>query len=93
MPDPLHWMVQLGEGQDLSRLVGRFKAVTGKQINEHLNCVANPVWASAFHDHALRHEENVEAVARYIIGNPIRAGLCASELEYPHWDSILEWVW
>lgn len=93
MPDHPHWMVQPGEGQDLSRLVGRFKAVTGKQINEHLHRIAPPCGALAFHDHALRHDEDIESVARYIVGNPMRAGLCALEREYSHWDSVWAWAW
>lgn len=93
MPDHLHWMVQLGEDQDLSRLVARVKQRTSSQINQHLHRIANSIWAPSFHDRALRREKNVQAIARYIIGNPIRAGLCASEGEYSHWDSIWQWAW
>jgi len=46
------------------------------------------VWQEGFHDHALRREEDLQATARYIIGNPVRAGLVPSVRDYPHWDAI-----
>lgn len=94
MPDHLHWLIQLGEGGSLSGLVARFKQRTAAQINRHLGrCNGEPVWARAFHDHALRCDEDLRTVARYIVGNPIRAGLCAREREYSHWGCAWEWDW
>ena len=40
-----------------------------------------------YHDHALRQEEDLRAVARYIIANPVRAGLVERIGDYPHWDA------
>jgi len=93
MPDHLHWLLELGSNRTLSALVGQLKAVTGKQINQVVGRVSVPVWAPSFHDHALRRDEDLEVVARYIVGNPIRAGLCESEREYPHWDCVWDWSW
>jgi len=39
-------------------------------------------------DHALRTDENLLNVARYIIANPLRAGLVTRIGDYPLWDSI-----
>ncbi|MGQ0621307.1 MAG: REP-associated tyrosine transposase [Panacagrimonas sp.] len=93
MPDHLHWLVQLGELATLPQLVARVKQATASRINLRLQRLGAPVWAPSFHDHALRRDEDVETVARYIVGNPIRAGLCASEREYSHWDCAWEWDW
>jgi hypothetical protein len=45
---------------------------------------------AGFHDHAVRSEEELPALARYIVANPVRAGLVARTGLYPHWDAV--WV-
>jgi REP element-mobilizing transposase RayT len=42
----------------------------------------------AFYDHALRQDEDVQGVARYIVANPLRAGLVENIGDYPLWDAI-----
>ena len=46
------------------------------------------LWQPAFYDRALRRDENRIAAARYIVANPLRAGLVAHLGDYPHWDSV-----
>ncbi len=48
------------------------------------------MWQKGFHDHAIREEEDLRAVARYVVANPVRAGLVQSVRDYPHWDA--RWV-
>ena len=40
-----------------------------------------------FYDRALREGEDPIRVARYMVGNPLRAGLVSSVEEYLHWDA------
>jgi len=80
MPDHLHWLMQL-EDEDLSRVVGRIKSLSAREIGR-------PIWQSGFHDHALRREEDIRSIARYIVANPVRAGLVDDIGLYPHWDAI-----
>lgn len=80
MPDHLHWLMALGAGRNLSKVVGAIKSITAHQIG----CV---VWQQGFHDHALRHEERIVDVARYIVANPLRARLVARLGDYSHWDA------
>ncbi len=87
MPDHLHWLVQLESGS-LSRLVAGFKAASARAINHLLHTPGQPRWQTGFHDHALREEEDLSALARYIVANPLRAGLVASVRAYPHWDAV-----
>ena len=87
MPDHLHWLVQLESGS-LSRLVAGFKAASARAINHLLHTPGQPRWQTGFHDHALREEEDLPALARYIVANPLRAGLVASVRAYPHWDAV-----
>jgi REP element-mobilizing transposase RayT len=74
MPDHLHWLFQLGECLKLSDLVKMLKARSALAINAHFGW-RGPVWQRGFHDHAIRHHEDLRAAARYIIANPLRAGL------------------
>ena len=80
MPDHLHWLLQLQSGT-LASLVGRVKSLSAKQIGRS-------VWQDGFHDRALRREEDLQAAARYIVANPVRAGLVERVGQYPHWDAV-----
>ncbi len=48
------------------------------------------IWQKGFHDHALRCDEDVRAVARYLVMNPVRAGIVSKIWDYPLWDAV--WV-
>ena len=89
MPDHLHWLVQLNAGGDLSDVVKRVKARSAFQINRTRES-SRAVWQPKFHDHALRREEDLQAVARYVVRNPLRAGLVRRINDYPLWDAV--WV-
>ncbi|QIL89968.1 transposase [Microbulbifer sp. SH-1] len=85
MPDHVHWLLQLAEGADLSKAVQKAKSLTTKLLSSNW---ISPVWQRGFHDHALRKEEDIQAVARYVVANPLRAGLVKSLRNYPLWDAI-----
>jgi putative transposase len=89
MPDHLHWLLVLGENEDLSRLVGLFKGRSAREVNKALNR-KGPLWQRAFYDHALRKDEDVRKLARYIVANPVRAGIVKRAADYPLWDAV--WV-
>ena len=46
------------------------------------------LWQAGFHDRALRAEVDVRAAARYLVANPLRAGLVVSVGDYPYWNAI-----
>lgn len=89
MSNHLHWMVQLMENGDLSRIMFFVKGRSAHCINKMLNR-KGPVWQKAFYDHALRKDEDVKKMARYIIANPMRQGLVKKIDDYPLWDAI--WI-
>ncbi|MCM2319664.1 MAG: transposase [Pseudomonas sp.] len=80
MPDHLHWLLQLQRGS-LSELVGRVKSLSARRMRQS-------IWQDGFHDRAMRREEDLRTLARYIVANPIRAGLVERVGQYPHWDAI-----
>lgn len=87
MPDHVHWLFQLGATSSLSEVVKTFKARTARCINTHLG-KSGALWQKSFYDHALREEEDVRAIARYIVANPLRSRLVEHIGDYPHWDAI-----
>ena len=82
MPDHLHWLMALGDGQDLGTVVRGIKGMTSRRLG------IEGIWQRGFHDRALRREEDVVTVGRYVVANPLRAGLVRSVREYSHWDAI-----
>ncbi len=89
MPDHLHWLMQLREGCDLPKVVHFVKSFSARSVNR-ARCRRGAVWQKGYHDHAIRREEVLQECARYIINNPVRAGLVESPDCYPLWDSV--WV-
>jgi putative transposase len=88
MPDHWHGLIALGSQRPLSQVVQRLKANSAQAIAA-TRTDKGSAWQPGFHDHAIRGERNLEAAARYIIANPLRAGLVSSIACYPFWD----WKW
>ncbi|MCQ2999652.1 transposase [Pseudomonas syringae] len=88
MPDHFHWLVELNKGS-LGALLKQVKARSAIQINKALDR-EGPIWQRGFHDRAVRREDDVRQLARYIVANPLRAGLVKRVGDYPLWDAI--WV-
>ncbi|QXH53539.1 transposase [Pseudomonas fakonensis] len=88
MPDHLHWLIELGDG-GLSALMCSFKSRSSCALYRH-GIGQRHIWQPGFHDRALRREDDVKTIARYIIANPVRAGLVQRSGQYPHWDCV--WV-
>lgn len=65
----------------------RFKARSARAVNGYLGR-SGSLWQRAFHDRALRENEDVQATARYIVANPLRAGLVKHIGDYPFWDAV-----
>ncbi len=87
MPDHLHWLFALQEGKTLGQVVNLFKGRSARSVNQLLNQTGH-IWQRAYYDHALREEEDVRDIARYIVANPLRAGLVTRVGHYPHWDAV-----
>lgn len=87
MPDHLHWLIQLGEGKRLADVVRLFKGGSARDLNRYLHQQGS-IWQRGYYDHALRREEDIKQVARYLVANPLRANMVQHIEEYPHWDAI-----
>lgn len=87
MPDHVHWLMQLEGVSTLSSNVQQLKSCVTKQIRKR-SLFRGSVWRRGFHDRAVRKESDLREVARYIVLNPLRAGLVEKLGDYPHWDAI-----
>ena len=45
--------------------------------------VESPVWQDGYHDHGLRDNDDYKARIRYVLQNPVRAGLVWKVGDYP----------
>jgi REP element-mobilizing transposase RayT len=79
MPDHLHWLMVLHEGT-LSDAVKLLKGRSAHAIGE-------PVWQANYYDHAVRGDDDLRKIARYIVDNPLRANLVERIGDYPLWDA------
>jgi REP element-mobilizing transposase RayT len=87
MPDHVHVLLRLDPGTGLSAVVKRAKAMTAIAHSRRVSRFGS-VWAAAFHDHALRTEEDLRAAARHLVANPVRAGLVQRPGDYPFWGAL-----
>ncbi|RON20429.1 transposase [Pseudomonas brassicacearum] len=88
MPDHFHWLIELREGS-MGGLMQRTKSLSTKAVSLSTGHRTS-LWQRGFHDRALRREEDLVKVARYVVANPLRAGLVERLGDYPLWDAV--WV-
>lgn len=86
MPDHVHLLM---EDTDV---IGYIRAFKGRVTA----CArrSDPVrrlWMRSFHDHALRDGERLADTARYVLGNPVRAGIVAEASLY-RWSGSGVWT-
>ena len=86
MPDHFHGLVQ-GEDDScaLEAFMHRYKQATGFwwKRQDH----RTQLWQEGYFDRVLREGDSTEAVVRYILLNPVRAGLVRDAREYPLFGS------
>jgi putative transposase len=87
MPDHLHVLaIGLRADTDLRSWVQLFKQCSGyvwKQRNH-----GEQLWQRSYYDRVLRNEEDSAVIARYLLMNPVRRGLCLASSDYPYLGSL-----
>jgi putative transposase len=81
MPDHVH-ILAVWESliSDLEAFIGKMKQKTGFEFKKARRA---PLWQDGYYDRILRDEEETIVVARYILANPVRAGLVVDFRNYP----------
>ena len=87
MPDHFHGLLSLGDDGKLAAAMQKMKGASAQALNRRLGR-RGAFWQPGFYDHALRKEEDRLEIGRYIVTNPLRAGLVKRLGDYPHWDSV-----
>jgi putative transposase len=85
MPDHAHLLV---EGTDDSSDLRQFcKLAKQRSGSVHARSGRGRLWQEGYHDRVLRREDDIREIARYILNNPVRAGLVVTPAEYPYLGS------
>jgi putative transposase len=88
MPDHLHLLVEaLSDASDLIAFVHAMKQRTAYEYRRRLQ--GGPLWQKGYFEHVVRDDESTKTQARYILENPVRAGLMTEPLEYPFSGSLV----
>jgi len=86
MPDHWHGIIELGENMTLSMTMQAFKSCSSKALNAQINS-SGKIWQSGFYDRCLL-EAHLLPAARYLVANPLRAGLVKDIGQYPYWHAV-----
>jgi putative transposase len=56
----------------LSKIIGRFKMITAREINILRNTIGIPVWQCGYYERIIRNEKKLDNIRDYIVSNPIK---------------------
>jgi REP element-mobilizing transposase RayT len=80
MPDHLHLLVAgTTPAADAREFIRRFKQRSSFSWKHQGGAT---LWQRSYYDRVLRRDEDVISVARYILANPVRAGLVGDAAQY-----------
>jgi len=81
MPDHVHLLTGgLEENSDGRKFISLAKQLAAFHVAKQFGV---RLWQHYGYEHVLRGDEETLAVARYIVANPLRAGMVTSVFEYP----------
>ena len=82
MPDHLHIIIAgESDGASVKKCMDMFKQRTGFWLYKHKPDIR---WQKDYYDHKIRNERDMTAQIRYILQNPVHAGLESSWKKYPY---------
>src|SRR3954468_15481083 len=87
MPDHVHLLVEgLSDASNALTFIDRAKQYSGYYFKQAYH---SKLWQRYGFEHTLRDDEAALSVARYILENPIRAGLVRRGQDYPFCGSLI----
>ena len=81
MPNHVHLLVEGTTAH--SDLRGYIKALKQSSGQRHAARAKQPLWREGYYDRILRPDDDAKKIARYIVQNPVRAGLVRTPADYP----------
>jgi putative transposase len=89
MPDHVHLVLEgRSDDADLRETIRVWKQVTSYEWKQR---TASPLWQPGFHDRVLREGDDARPIVRYVLYNPVRAGLVVTAADYP-WSGSLRFT-
>jgi len=87
MPDHLHVVAEgKSDHSDLVKFVHLLKQLTSFAYRRHH---PGRLWQKGYFEHVVRDDEVTQTVAKYVLENPVRAGLVKEPLDYPFSGSLV----
>ena len=87
MPDHLHLLIEgTSDDSDGRRFIKTFKQYSGYYYSQKRH---ETLWQRYGFEHVLCDDETTVEVVKYILANPVRAGLAATVGEYPFVGSVV----
>ena len=87
MPDHVHLLIEgLQESSDCKRFMTKAKQYAGSYYKKRFS---QRLWQRYGYERILRSDDTILTVARYIVMNPIRAGLVTCPENYPFIGSLM----
>jgi REP-associated tyrosine transposase len=83
MPTHLHLFCEVRRC-GLKETVAAFKSWTGRRATSILQIVGERFWQREWFDHWSRSDEEDEKIIRYILHNPVKAGLVSQDIDWPY---------
>jgi len=87
LPDHFHWLFEMLDEDDFSKLVSFVKRDLSWRLKHHS---IDAQWQNRFYDHVIRDEDDLNRHVDYIHFNPVKHGLVLSTDDYRH-SSFSEW--
>ncbi|HCC57636.1 MAG TPA: hypothetical protein DEQ47_10300 [Solibacterales bacterium] len=84
MPNHVHLLIT--PRMDFAKLMQKLKGSSAHQANRLLGRTGAPFWQKESYDRVVRDLVEFDRIAKYIVENPVKAGLVASPQDYP-WSS------
>ncbi len=82
MPEHVHLLTEgTTDGADFRRFMKLAKQRTAHALRSQLRWPR--VWQEGYYERVLRNDQQTEDVIRYLLDNPVRAGLVMQWQEYP----------
>jgi len=82
MPNHVHVLFTVAANQTVSSILHSWKSFTSKQANKLLG-TSGRFWQPEYFDRLITSSRQLEFTLRYILNNPVKAGLCKEFQQWP----------
>ena len=90
MPDHVHIILSLEDGQDLSRVMRSFGSFTARKIN-NLQGRKGQYWNHGFYDHRVKDRDELARQLNYVSMNPVKEGYVRKPEDWPYLEIAPDW--